>query len=383
MRGPPGLLFSPSHRSPRTFLGMRRYPAFDPPEYVSWNPPPEAGGEYQRVLERDAARQALVAALTPNQLIELYARLLRARLHDIALKRWVMQGVISKAWLATGEEATTVGPVFALDPTMDFVAPMIRNQAACCDMGMPLADLFRAYLAASNGPSGGRDVHIGSMAHHVLAPVSAVGVMVPVAAGVALAQRMRGEPSLVLNWIGDGSAKAGVAHEGLNFAAVRKVPAIFILQNNQVALGTRLEQHHAAPTFEDWPHAYGMPGWSFDGNHVLDAYSATRLAAEQCRAGGGPVLLIAETFRMGGHATHDEREARATFPPALFETWGRRDPIGLYEEYLKSRGVAMAELEAVEGRVVEAVDRAAEEALADRDRLPAPESALARVYSGE
>ncbi|MGH7703988.1 MAG: thiamine pyrophosphate-dependent dehydrogenase E1 component subunit alpha [Gemmatimonadales bacterium] len=360
---------------------MKRFPAFDPPEYLSWVPDPELVRAYRDTVQREPARWSLVEALDRQQHLTLYARLLRARLHDIGLKRWVRQGVISKAWLGTGEEATTVGPVFALDPTRDYAAPMIRNQSACCDMGMPLADMFRAYLASANGPSGGRDVHVGSMVHHVIPPVSPVGVMVPVTMGVALAARMRGETGVVLNWIGDGSAKAGVAHEGLNFAAVRRVPAIYIIQNNQVALGTRLDQHHLASSFEDWPLSYGMAGWSFDGNNVLDAYAATRLAVDWCRRGEGPVMLIAETFRMGGHATHDEHEARETFPPALFESWGRRDPIGLYEEFLKGIGVTGGELEAVEARVAAEVDRAADEALADRDCLPAPESALEGVYA--
>jgi pyruvate dehydrogenase E1 component alpha subunit len=159
------------------------------------------------------------------------------------------------------------------------------------------------------------------------------------------------------------------------------VPAIFIIQNNQVALGTRLDQHHGPANFDAWPGAYGVSGWSFDGNNVLDAFAAARLAVERCRRGDGPVILLAETFRMGGHATHDEREARLTFPADLFAHWGQRDPIGLYEEFLKGHGIANEELERVETEAAAVVDRAAEEALADRDRLPAPESALDGVYA--
>jgi TPP-dependent pyruvate/acetoin dehydrogenase alpha subunit len=360
---------------------MRRFPAFDPPEYLSWSADAGLVEAYRETLERDPARRALVEALSRGQLLTLYERLLVARLQDIGLKRWVRQGVISKAWLGTGEEATTVGPVFALDPAVDYVSPMIRNQSACGDMGMPIADVFRGYLAAANGPSRGRDVHIGSMQHHVLPPISPVGVMVPVCLGIAMAARMRGEATVALTWIGDGSAKAGVTHEGLNFAAVQKAAAIFIIQNNQVALGTRLDQHHAATGFEGWPKAYGMAGWSFDGNNVLDAFAATRLAVERCRAGDGPVMLLAETFRMGGHATHDEREARLTFPAELFDHWGKRDPIGLFECWLEAYGVRTAELEEVEAGASTRVDAAAAEALADRDKLPIPESALEGVYA--
>lgn len=360
---------------------MKRYPAFDPPEYVSWSADPALLQEFGKTIERDPARRDLIATLPREAFLQLYERLLLARLQDIALSRWVRQGVISKAWLGTGEEASTVGPVFALDPAIDYVAPMIRNQSACGDMGMPIGDVFRGYLAAANGPSRGRDLHIGSMPHHVIPPISPVGVMVPVCVGIALAAKMRGEPAVTVTWVGDGSAKAGVAHEGLNFAAVQRAPVVFIIQNNQVALGTRLDQHHAAESFEGWPGAYGMAGWAFEGNNVLDAFAATRLAVEACRRGEGPVMLLAETFRMGGHATHDEREARATFPAELFEHWGKRDPIGLYESWLLQQSVPSAELESIEVKATATVEAATEEALVDRDRLPPPESALEGVYA--
>lgn len=360
---------------------MKRYPAFEPPEYVAWVADRALVDAFGETVARDPARQRLIAELDQDDLLDLYQRLLRARLHDIALTRWVRQGVISKAWLGTGEEASTVGPVFALTPGLDYAVPMIRNASACCDMGMPLADMLRAYLASADSPSGGRDLHVGSVEHHVLQPVSPVGTMVPVAAGVALAARMQHREAVVLNWIGDGTTKAGVVHEGLNFAAVAKLPVVFIIQNNQVALGTRLEQHHLAPDFTDWPTAYGMAGWGFDGNNVLDAYAATQLAVDRCRSGDGPVLLLAETFRMGGHATHDEREARETFPPELFGYWGKRDPIGLYEEYLKRFGVPVTRLEAAEDAAIREVDLAADRALASRAELPVPSTALAGVYA--
>jgi len=193
---------------------------------------------------------------------------------------------------------------------------------------------------------------------------------------------VRGEPRVALTWIGDGSTKTTAAHEGTNFAAVQKLPAILIVQNNQVALGTRLEQSHVPGDFRDWAASYGIAGGSFDGNHVLDAWAATALAAERCRRGEGPVLLVAETFRMGGHATHDEREARETFPAEWFAAWGRRDPIGLYEEYLKGRGWPVRRLEEIEAAVTAEVERAAEEAVAGRDRMPVGESAVTGVYAG-
>jgi TPP-dependent pyruvate/acetoin dehydrogenase alpha subunit len=380
---------------------MKRYPAFDPPEYVAWTRDDLDVEDFRQRLRADPARGAVIDRLTDEHRLDLYRGLVRTRLTDIALKRWVRQGVISKAWLGTGEEAATVGPVHALrrgeqgeqgaperpvrPVRSDIVAPMIRNSGACSEMGMPVADIFRAYMGTADGPSRGRDGHYGSLAHGVIAPVSHVGDMVPIVTGIALSFTVRGTGQVAMTWIGDGSTKAGVAHEGLNFAAVRRAPAIFIIQNNQVALGTRLEQHHLSAgtsAFADWPRAYGMWGGVFDGNNVLDAYALTALAVERCRRGDGPALLVAETFRMGGHATHDEAEARETFDAELFARWGRRDPIALYEEYLVDEGVSRSALGEVEAEVEAEVEGAQEEALASRrDHLPAAESAIDGVYA--
>src|SRR5438445_8499997 len=360
---------------------MQRCPPFDPPEYVNWKPDAALVKAYRATIEADSERAAVVSALSPDAKLALYAGLLRARLHDIQLQRWVRTGVISKAWLGTGEEGTTVGPVHALERGSDVVAPMIRNAAACCELGMPIADMLRAYLATADSPSRGRDLHVGAWTHGVLQPISHVGDMVPVVTGIALTVKMRGERRGAPPGVGAGATKTAAAHEGTNFAAVQRVPAIFILENNQVALGTRLEQHHLPGHFRDWAAGYGVWGAEFDGNNVLDAYAATRVAADRCRRGEGPALLVAETFRMGGHATHDEREARETFPAALFEQWGKRDPIGLYEEYLKQDGVAATRLAAIEAEVTAAVERAAEEALASRATMPPGASALAGVYA--
>ncbi len=363
---------------------MRRYPGIDPPEYQAWRPDVELVRGFRDRIQRDAERQTIVESLDEERLLVLYAGMVRFRLHDYTLKRWVRRGVISKAWLGTGEEAVTIGSVHALERGRDVVAPMIRNAGACHELGMPLEALFSSYLGTADAPTRGLDLHVGDPALGLIAPISPVGEMVPVITGIALAFQTRGEPRVALTWIGDGATKTGAVHEGLNLAAVSRVPAVFILQNNQVALGTRLDQHQING-FDDWPAMYGMPGVVADGNNVLDVYSATRLAADRARRGDGPTLLMVDTFRMGGHATHDEAEARATFPPSLFEYWGRRDPIGLYEAYLVEAGVARERLQAVEAEGIQAIDTAADRALAARDaRMPRPEDAeLVGISAGE
>ncbi|HEX8392984.1 MAG TPA: thiamine pyrophosphate-dependent enzyme [Longimicrobium sp.] len=363
---------------------MKRFATYDPPEYHNWTADPAEVQRYRERIAADPEREAVIRALSQDQLLDLYAGLLRNRLHDVALKRWVKNGVISKAWLGVGEEAATIGPVHALrrsGPDHDVVAPMIRNSGACHEMGMPVTDILRTYLGTADSPSGGRDLHVGELSTGVLPPISHVGDVVPVIAGIALSFKQRGQDRVGMTWIGDGSTKTAAFHEGVNFAGVHRLPVIFIIQNNQVALGTRLSQH-AAGSFADWPAMYGLGGGVFDGNHVLDAYAAARLAADRARAGEGASLLIAETFRMGGHATHDEREARAIFDTELFASWGRRDPVGLYEAWLVEQGIGAGVLEEIEARVSKEIDEAAEEALRSRERaMPVPETAALGVYA--
>lgn len=344
---------------------MRRYPAFDPPEYVEWAPDPELLVDYRRRIDDDPGRREIIRALDRPALLALYRDLVRTRLHDIGLKRWVRTGVISKAWLGTGEEAVTVGAVAALDRAHDVVCPMIRNAGALPMMGVPLAQLFRGYLATPDSLSSGWDLHLGDLSRRVLQPISHMGTNAQIMAGVALAFASREEPRVALTFVGDGATRTAAFHEGVNLAAVLRLPVVYVIQDNQVALGTRREQHGRGDPGE-FGAAYGLPTWSADGNHVLDCHATTRLAVDHARGGGGAAVVVARTFRMGGHATHDEREARETFDPELFREWGRRDPIGLYESWLREEGVDEGVLNEIEREVTDAMERAAEDALASR-----------------
>lgn len=352
---------------------MKRYPAFDPPEYIQWEPTPAAMEEFRSRIPR-----ALPAA---DALLRLYEGMLRNRLHDIALKRWVRQGVISKAWLGTGEEAVTVGNVHALKPG-DVVGPMIRNAGACHEMGMPLAEMFKAYLGASDSLTKGRDLHTGDPARGVIPPTSFVASLAPVFAGIALSFRLKGLEHVAMTWVGDGARWTAEFHEGMNLAATQRVPLIMVLQDNQVALGTHGSAHSKAPC-EAMAAAYGVDGLACDGNNVLDVHATTLEAVRRCREGKGPVIVTATTFRMSGHATHDEAEARALFSKEIFERWGRRDPIGVYEEWLmRDAGVARGALDRIEDEVTAQVEAAAETALASRRATTATEAdVMAGVFT--
>lgn len=380
------------HRRPYSspeIPSLQRHAAFDPPEYIEWEADPELVEGCIARVAADPRRASVLDGLSSSALLDMYRGLLRFRLHDIALQRWVRQGVISKAWLGTGEEAVTIGAVHALrrEPGGDVVGPMIRNAGACHEMGMSVADMLRCYLGTSDAPSGGRDIHFGDPRLGIVAPVSVVGGLCGVMNGYALAFKRRTEDRVALTWIGDGSTKSGEVHEALNFAAVMKLPIVFVLQNNQVALGTRLDQHHRGAGFTGWARGYGIECHSVDGNNVLDVHAACALAVAACREGRGPIAIAAETFRMGGHATHDAAEARRTFPPEQFADWGRRDPIGLYEEVLlalpgaRTGDVSRSDLAAIEVEVAAEVEAAAVEALASRDSAVAtPDDEEARCY---
>ncbi len=355
---------------------MKRYPAFEFPEYLDWQPDPKVQAAF---TERAEASPDLDEAL----LLRLYEGLLKARLHDIQLKRWVKQGVITKAWLGSGEEAVTVGLCAALGAD-DVVGPMIRNASACIERGMSLETCFAGYLGTTDTITGGRDLHIGDPEKGVIPPISHVGDLVPVMAGCALAFKLRGEPRVAVTWTGDGSTATGAVHEGLRMASALGVPLICVVQDNGVALGTRNSEHYKGD-FTAYGAAYGAELLEVDGNHVIDCYAAGVRAVELCRAGSGPVIVVARTFRMGGHATHDEREARDLFGDAEYSAWGKRDPIGMFETWLRERrGVAAERLAEMEAQVLEQVEAAAAWAAGRRDTAaPDPSTQRDGVYAGQ
>jgi TPP-dependent pyruvate/acetoin dehydrogenase alpha subunit len=261
-----------------------------------------------------------------------------------------------------------------------------------------VADMLRAYLGTADQITGGRDLHTGAPSRGVVPPISFVASLLPVMAGMALASRLRGEDRVSLTWVGDGATRTAEFHEGMNFAAVQRLPLVVVVQDNGVALGTRREAHTAGP-LPELARAYGVCGLPCDGNNVLDVHGAALEAVDRCRGGEGPVLLFATTFRMGGHATHDEAEARTLFDAGRFAHWGARDPIGVFEAWLKSfprplddsppacsRDVSALNrrlIEETEARVTAEVERAATEALASRaERMPDPAAALGGVLAG-
>ena len=364
---------------------MKRYPAYDPVEYQQWQADPAVMKQYQSKIEEPRV-EASVASLGATGLIDLYKGLLRARLHDIALKRWVRTGVITKAWLGCGEEAVTIGACHALGPD-DVVGPMIRNAAATFERGIPIEESFRSYLATGDGITQGRDLHFGDLDHGVVAPISHVGDLVPVCAGFALAFQLKKEPRVALTWVGDGSTRTGAVHEGLSMASSRSLPLIVIIEDNAVALGTRRDDR-LANSLASMAASYDAVGLECDGNHVLDVHAAVSEAREICIDGKGPVIILARTFRFGGPATHDEAEARDLFEPQEFKEWALRDPIGCFEEWLLGQRERLGKepgpvLQECEQQVIDEVEKAAESSLESRNNsLPDADAMLGDVFAG-
>lgn len=271
-----------------------------------------------------------------------------------------------------GQEAISVGTALALEPG-DKIAPMIRNLGAVLVRGYSPADVLSSYLAKATGPNGGKDnsTHFGSVEKTgVVACISMLGTLVPVMAGMALAGKLQGRPIVALTYIGDGATSTGEFHEGLNFAAVFRVPFVLVIENNQWAYSTPVERQTPVKDLAVKAAAYGIPYAIGDGNDVAEVYRLTKRFVDEARAGGGPRVLEFKTFRMRGHAQHDPADY---VPKKLFEEWAKKDPI---ERCEKALGLSRKEIDAVTARV------RAEVAAGEKAAIAAPYPDGAEAFKG-
>jgi TPP-dependent pyruvate/acetoin dehydrogenase alpha subunit len=316
--------------------------------------------------------------LTRAQLHDLYYFLRLNRRVDEQLTNLYRQGkVVGGVYSSLGQEAISVGTAYALTP-QDVIGPMIRNVGAMLVRGYKPRDLFLQYMARRDGPTGGRDAntHFGDLRRGVVAPISMLGEIVPVFAGIAMTFQMRKEKRVALTYVGDGACSTGPFHEGLNFAAVRKSPLIIIAENNGWAYSTPLAKQMAIRDIAVRAAGYGIPSTIVDGNDVVKVYEATRKAAERARHGGGPTLIEAKTMRMKGHAEHDD--ARYV-PKSEIEKWRKKDPILRFEKYLMSKRLMTAkEKGALEERLEKLIREDVE--FAEASPFPPPEDAAQPVY---
>ncbi len=317
-------------------------------------------------------------ALTRAQIHDLYYYLRLNRRVDEQLTNLYRQGkVVGGVYSSLGQEAISVGTVYALTP-QDVVGPMIRNVGAMLVRGYKPRDLFLQYMARRDGPTGGRDAntHFGDLGKGVVAPISMLGEIVPVFAGIAMTFRMRGERRVALTYVGDGACSTGPFHEGMNLAAVRKAPLVIIAENNGWAYSTPLKKQMAIQDIAVRAAGYGIESTIVDGNDVLKVYEATRKAAEHARRGNGPFLIEAKTMRMKGHAEHDD--ARYV-PKAELEKWRKKDPIARFEKYLAAKKLMSAkEKQAIEAHVEKEIKE--DVRFAEASPFPPPEDAARMVW---
>jgi TPP-dependent pyruvate/acetoin dehydrogenase alpha subunit len=309
--------------------------------------------------------------LGPEQKLELYRYLKLTRLVEERLVNLYRQTkVVGGVFRSLGQEATAVGTAYALG-SQDFITPLIRDLGAVLVKGIGPREIFAQYMAKAWGPSGGRDlnIHFGDMSKGFIGPISHLGDMIPVMTGVLLGARMQKKDAVALAYIGDGGMSTGAFHEGLNFAAVQRLPLIVIAEYNHYAYSTPTSKQTAVKDLAEKAAGYGIPGHIVDGNDIIACYEVTRKAAEYARTGGGAVLIEAKTYRRKGHAEHDDQRY---VPIEEIEYWEKNnDPVERYERYLTEQKVAARdELE----KITADINRQLDEDVAWAESSPMPEA---------
>jgi TPP-dependent pyruvate/acetoin dehydrogenase alpha subunit len=321
--------------------------------------------------------RSLVDAKTHRRM--LYYMMLTRELEDRIERKLYRQGkILGGVYVGRGQEAISVGSTILTRPE-DVICPSHRDMAAFLIRGMTPARILAQYMGRRDGYTRGKDgnMHMGDLKQNVISFISMLGDNVPVATGVGLAFKMRQEDRVVLCYFGDGATSRGDWHEGLNLAAVQKLPVVFICNNNQYAYSTPLNRQMAVENIADRAIAYAMPGEIVDGNDVLAVYETTGLAIDRARAGIGPTLVECRTFRMTGHSAHDDA---GYVPKELFEEWEKKDPIFRYQQILiQEEIVARAEIDQLQRQIVEEVNQAVE--WAEKSPFPDPEECLTDVYA--
>ena len=331
---------------------------------------------------KEAADEELICTtettLANEQLLELYRYLMLTRLVEERLVNLYRQTkVVGGVFRSLGQEATAVGTCYALEP-QDFISPLIRDLGAVLVKGIRPREIFAQYMAKAWGPSEGRDlnIHFGNMEKGFIGPISHLGDMIPVMTGIALGARMQKKNLVALAYIGDGGMSTGAFHEGLNFAAVQRLPVIIIAEHNWYAYSTPTSKQTAVENLADKAAGYGIPGHIVDGNDIVACYEVTRRAANYARSGGGAVLIEAKTYRRKGHAEHDDQRY---IPSGELEMWEKRDPVDRFMRHLLTQDIATREqLDEIVAGVQREIDE--DVAWAEESPMPDPEKAAYGVY---
>jgi 2-oxoisovalerate dehydrogenase E1 component len=313
-------------------------------------------------------------------LLKLYESLLVPRRIEEKMLILLRQGRISKWFSGWGQEAISIGAVNAL-ASDEFILPMHRNLGIFTGRDMPLERLFAQFQGKELGFTKGRDrsFHFGSIEHHVVGMISHLGPQLALADGIGLAHKLANEKKVTLVFSGDGASSEGDFHEGLNVAAVWKLPVIFVVEHNGYGLSTPSEEQFAFQYFTEKGPGYGMEAVRIQGNNVLEVYDTILRLAEDLRENPRPVLVEAITFRMRGH---EEASGTKYVPKFMMEEWGQLDPVDRYEDYLISIGVLdKARKEKLDAKVKTQINDALEIAFAEEAADAQLEKELGDVYA--
>ena len=321
--------------------------------------------------------------LGKQQCIEIYRWMLLNRKMEAALENLYKQGkVVGGVYFGLGQEGCSCASAYALEPD-EWLGPLIRNQGSLLVRGFSPRDIMMQYMARAGSPTKGRDAssHFGDIQkRNVVAPISTLGDLIPVLAGVALGARLQGKNIAVMTYIGDVGQSTGVTYEGLNFAAVQNLGLVLFVENNLWGYSTPADMQFLIEDLAERAIAYGIPGVIVDGTDPCQVYDAAHEACERARRGEGPTLIEAKMMRMKGHAIHDAAEY---VPKPLFEYWKKRDPIARFENFLVNvkKWLTPAEHEKLLAGVDAQLEADREFAVASP--MPTPESAAGGTYCEE
>jgi len=301
--------------------------------------------DIRRVLSEDGKvlSGARVPEIPRDHLVKLFDTMLLTRTMDERMMRLQRQGRLGFYMTSTGEEASHFA-VYGLKDS-DWVFPSYREQGVFFWRGYSAADYINQLYGNADDPTKGRQmpVHHSAAALNIVSISSPVGTQIPQAAGAAWAAKIAKKNDVMMAYFGEGTSSTGAFHVGMNFAGVSKAPVVFVCRNNGWAISTSRDKQTAAKTFASKAVGYGMPGVRVDGNDVLAMISVANEAIERARAGEGPTLIEACTYRLGAHSSSDDPSAyRDASQPT---EWAQRDPITRFRAYLDGIGVWSQEME--------------------------------------
>jgi 2-oxoisovalerate dehydrogenase E1 component subunit alpha len=328
-----------------------------------------------------ASRLGADLGLTDDDLLAMYRMVALARAVDERM--WILNraGRIPFVISGQGHEGAQVGVTWAFRKGHDWIAPFYRSIAMCLTFGMSPRDILLAQYAKATDPSsGGRQMpgHYGDRRHNLLSVSSPVATQILHAVGIALAAKIRGTGQVALAAMGEGSSNQGDVHEALNFAAIHKLPFVFLVENNGYAISVPSSRELALPDVALRAAGYGIPGVVVDGSDVLACYAAARTAVERARAGDGPTLIEAKVTRLTGHSS-DDQQTKYRSEEELSAEKGR-DALPHFRDQLRTAGVLT---EAIEARLAEELTAEVHDAteFAEGEPDPDPSTAMRWVYA--